>query len=173
MGRMEYLKMSTDQVQADLIKSDLNELKVAAKRLINDATRLGGLGFGTSFLKWVASFAAILAGDARIIDTSSGCGSQFLRAHLEGQLGWCLDMPLDWLLPTARAHQGIWWIQKLLHTIPWNIKHCWHYLAVGLPSMGTGTPLHLGDYNSPMNWTSQLELEQSFSCLMLKSISKI
>ncbi|KAF2295113.1 hypothetical protein GH714_031558 [Hevea brasiliensis] len=47
MGRMEYLKMSTDQVPADLIKSDLNELKVAAKRLINDATRLGGLGFGT------------------------------------------------------------------------------------------------------------------------------
>lgn len=51
--------MSTDQVKADLIRSDLNELKVAAKRLINDAARLGGLGFGTSFLKWVASFAAM------------------------------------------------------------------------------------------------------------------
>ncbi|OAY33877.1 cold-regulated 413 plasma membrane protein 2 [Manihot esculenta] len=59
MGRTEYLKMSTDQVKADLIRSDLNELKVAAKRLINDAALLGGLGFGTSFLKWVASFAAI------------------------------------------------------------------------------------------------------------------
>ncbi|KDP31834.1 hypothetical protein JCGZ_12295 [Jatropha curcas] len=60
MGRMDYLKMSTDDVKADdLIQSDINELKIAAKRLINDATRLGGLGFGTSFLKWVASFAAI------------------------------------------------------------------------------------------------------------------
>jgi len=51
--------MSTDQVKDDLIETDINELKVAAKKLIRDATKLGGLGFGTSFLKWVASFAAI------------------------------------------------------------------------------------------------------------------
>ncbi|KAK4840594.1 hypothetical protein QYF36_013247 [Acer negundo] len=48
-----------DQVTANLIDSDINDLKVAAKNLINHATKLGGLGFGTSFLKWVASFAAI------------------------------------------------------------------------------------------------------------------
>ncbi|CAK7339478.1 unnamed protein product [Dovyalis caffra] len=59
MGRMEFLKMKTDEVSANLIESDVNELKVAAKRLLKDATKLGGLGFGTSFLKWVASFAAI------------------------------------------------------------------------------------------------------------------
>ncbi|XP_021301229.1 cold-regulated 413 plasma membrane protein 2-like [Herrania umbratica] len=59
MGRMDYLAMKTDPVAEDLISSDMNELKLAAKKLINDATKLGGLGFGTSFLKWVASFAAI------------------------------------------------------------------------------------------------------------------
>lgn len=60
MGRMEFLKMKTDdEVSGNLIESDVNELKVAAKKLIKDAAKLGGLGFGTSFLKWVASFAAI------------------------------------------------------------------------------------------------------------------
>ncbi|XP_059458577.1 cold-regulated 413 plasma membrane protein 2-like [Corylus avellana] len=59
MGRMDYLALKTDPATADLIGSDMNELKIAAKRLINHATKLGGLGFGTSFLKWVASFAAI------------------------------------------------------------------------------------------------------------------
>ena len=59
MGRMDYLALKTDPATADLIGSDINELKIAAKRLINHATKLGGLGFGTSFLKWVASFAAM------------------------------------------------------------------------------------------------------------------
>ncbi|XAR57851.1 hypothetical protein NMG60_11026134 [Bertholletia excelsa] len=60
MGRgSDYLAMKTDPVTAELINSDINELKIAAKRLINDATKLGGLGFGTAFLQWVASFAAI------------------------------------------------------------------------------------------------------------------
>ncbi|CAK9181068.1 unnamed protein product [Ilex paraguariensis] len=59
MGRMDYLAMKTDQDTAELINSDINELKIAAKNLINHAAKLGGLGFGTSFLKWVASFAAI------------------------------------------------------------------------------------------------------------------
>ncbi|KAK9108755.1 hypothetical protein Sjap_016815 [Stephania japonica] len=62
MGRAEYIAMATEDEQRwrkELVKSDLKELGVAAKRLANDAVKLGGLGFGTSFLKWVASFAAI------------------------------------------------------------------------------------------------------------------
>ncbi|CAM8909474.1 unnamed protein product [Rhodiola kirilowii] len=58
MVRADYLAMKTDPVP-DSIGDDLNELKNAAKRLVYDAARLGGLGFGTSFLKWVASFSAI------------------------------------------------------------------------------------------------------------------
>lgn len=58
MGR-DYLAMKTDPATADLIDSDINELKIAAQRLINHATKLGGLGFGTAFLQWVASFSAI------------------------------------------------------------------------------------------------------------------
>lgn len=56
---MNYLAMKTDPAMDDLIGSDINDPKIAAKRLINHATKLGGLGFGTSFLKWVASFAAM------------------------------------------------------------------------------------------------------------------
>ncbi|CAL5324739.1 hypothetical protein CsSME_00003848 [Camellia sinensis var. sinensis] len=61
MGRsmMGYLAMKTDLATAELINSDIDELKIAAKRLLNHATNLVGLGFGTSLLKWVASFAAI------------------------------------------------------------------------------------------------------------------
>ncbi|GMP28208.1 hypothetical protein CsSME_00003848 [Camellia sinensis var. sinensis] len=56
---MGYLAMKTDLATAELINSDIDELKIAAKRLLNHATNLVGLGFGTSLLKWVASFAAI------------------------------------------------------------------------------------------------------------------
>ncbi|KAJ9669924.1 hypothetical protein PVL29_026472 [Vitis rotundifolia] len=59
MGRMEYLAMKTDPDPTQLINSDLNDLKIAAKNLVNHASKLGSLGFGTSFLKWVASFSAI------------------------------------------------------------------------------------------------------------------
>ncbi|KAJ1381033.1 Cold-regulated protein, partial [Sesbania bispinosa] len=61
MGRilMQYLAMKTDHpVTASVIHSDLDELKHAAKKLFHDATLLGGKGFGTSFLKGLASFAA-------------------------------------------------------------------------------------------------------------------
>lgn len=61
MGRKYYLAMKTDQFVSsqELINSDFNDLKMAANRLFHDATKLAGLGFGTSFLKWVASFAAM------------------------------------------------------------------------------------------------------------------
>ncbi|XP_068654396.1 cold-regulated 413 plasma membrane protein 2-like [Aristolochia californica] len=59
MGKLGYLAMKTDQSNTQLIQSDLRDLKVAATKLANHAMLLGGLGFGTSFLKWFASFAAI------------------------------------------------------------------------------------------------------------------
>ncbi|KAF8012453.1 hypothetical protein BT93_I0576 [Corymbia citriodora subsp. variegata] len=60
MGRMDYLAMRTDSaVEDDLLSSDIHELRVAAKRLFDHATRLGGVHFGTTFLKWTASCAAI------------------------------------------------------------------------------------------------------------------
>lgn len=59
MGRIDYLAMKTDEDTVALLNSDFNELKIAAKKLINHATKLGGVAFGTSFLEWVASFAAM------------------------------------------------------------------------------------------------------------------
>ncbi|KAF8405142.1 hypothetical protein HHK36_010040 [Tetracentron sinense] len=56
---MEYLAMKTDPAASQLINSDLKELAIAAKKLANHAVKLGGLGLGTSFLAWIASFAAI------------------------------------------------------------------------------------------------------------------
>ncbi|XP_042506765.1 cold-regulated 413 plasma membrane protein 2-like [Macadamia integrifolia] len=59
MGRMGYLLMRTDPATSELIHSDLKDLGNAAKNLATHAVKLGGLGFGTSFLEWLASFAAI------------------------------------------------------------------------------------------------------------------
>ncbi|XP_020591798.1 cold-regulated 413 plasma membrane protein 2 [Phalaenopsis equestris] len=60
MGKLGYLAMKTDQISSDLINSDLRELGMAAKNLADHAFMLGsGLGFGTYFLKFLASFAAI------------------------------------------------------------------------------------------------------------------
>ncbi|XP_055815748.1 cold-regulated 413 plasma membrane protein 2-like [Solanum dulcamara] len=58
--KKSYLAMKTESaVASNLIDSDLKEIGIAAKKLANHAIMLGGLGFGTSFLKWIASFAAI------------------------------------------------------------------------------------------------------------------
>ncbi|KAK9136428.1 hypothetical protein Syun_015758 [Stephania yunnanensis] len=52
MGRGEYIAMATEDEQRwrkDLLKSDLKEFGVAAKRLANDAVKLGGLLSGLPF----------------------------------------------------------------------------------------------------------------------------
>ncbi|XP_054786406.1 cold-regulated 413 plasma membrane protein 1 [Prosopis cineraria] len=62
MGKMKnLLAMSTDsQDEAlQLINSDFQDLSRAARNLAHHAIKLGGLGFGTSFLQWVASISAI------------------------------------------------------------------------------------------------------------------
>ncbi|KAG7027084.1 Cold-regulated plasma membrane protein 2 [Cucurbita argyrosperma subsp. argyrosperma] len=59
MGRMPYLALNSDPLIDEILNSDFNELKIAATRLIHHAAKLGGKGLGTSFFKWLASFAAI------------------------------------------------------------------------------------------------------------------
>ncbi|KAJ0963382.1 hypothetical protein J5N97_028504 [Dioscorea zingiberensis] len=60
MGKFGFLAMKSDKLSNDLIDSDLKELGIAAKKLANHAFVLGsGLGFGTTFFKFLASFAAI------------------------------------------------------------------------------------------------------------------
>jgi len=61
MGRIlqQYVDMKRDTVVASLIDSDLNELKLAAKKFLHDATLLGGRAIGPSFFKWLSSFAAM------------------------------------------------------------------------------------------------------------------
>ncbi|KAG6485980.1 cold-regulated 413 plasma membrane protein 2-like [Zingiber officinale] len=63
MAKSAYLRTKADystSVVEELIQSDLNELGVAARKLANHAIMLAsGLGFGTIFLQYLASFAAI------------------------------------------------------------------------------------------------------------------
>ncbi|KAJ0980334.1 hypothetical protein J5N97_008589 [Dioscorea zingiberensis] len=57
MRKLAHLAVKTD---ADLVVSDLRELGVATKKLVNHAFMLAsGLAFGTTFLKFLASIAAI------------------------------------------------------------------------------------------------------------------
>ncbi|KAJ6692613.1 COLD-REGULATED 413 PLASMA MEMBRANE PROTEIN 1-RELATED [Salix purpurea] len=46
-------------MENSLLASDFQDLTIAAKKLANHAIKLGGLGFGTTFLEWIAAFAAI------------------------------------------------------------------------------------------------------------------
>lgn len=85
-----------------------------------------------------------LAGDARVLNSSSGCGSQLLCAHTEGRFDRHCNLSSHWLLPAPRAHPGIRWLQEFLHKEPWNIQHSWNYPFVSLPCLGSGSPLPLG-----------------------------
>ncbi|KAL2927535.1 hypothetical protein RDABS01_019874 [Bienertia sinuspersici] len=56
----EFLRMKTeDEFPSNQISSDFKEISNAAKKLASDVIKLGGLGFGTTFLQWLASFSAI------------------------------------------------------------------------------------------------------------------
>ncbi|KAJ6716702.1 COLD-REGULATED 413 PLASMA MEMBRANE PROTEIN 1-RELATED [Salix koriyanagi] len=60
MGKNSYLAMRRDwEMESSLLASDFQDLTIAAKKLANHAIKLGGLGFGTTFLEWIAAFAAI------------------------------------------------------------------------------------------------------------------
>ncbi|KAG5238899.1 hypothetical protein OIU76_015350 [Salix suchowensis] len=60
MGKNSYLAMRRDrEMESSLLASDFQDLTIAAKKLANHAIKLGGLGFGTAFLEWIAAFAAI------------------------------------------------------------------------------------------------------------------
>jgi len=51
--------MKTDGATSELIASDFKDIGTAAKKLAAHAIKLGSLGFGTTFLQWIASIAAI------------------------------------------------------------------------------------------------------------------
>ncbi|KAF9618102.1 hypothetical protein IFM89_000061 [Coptis chinensis] len=59
LSNNNYLAMKTDPATEKLLSSDMQDLQNAAKKLFNDAMSHKGLGFGTCFLQWLASFAAI------------------------------------------------------------------------------------------------------------------
>ncbi|KAI4387299.1 hypothetical protein MLD38_005142 [Melastoma candidum] len=61
MGRMEYIAMKTDEASggSDLIDGGMSFLQVAADEIFGELSKHKDLGFGTHFLKWIASFAAI------------------------------------------------------------------------------------------------------------------
>lgn len=58
-GGIDYLAMRSDAESGASLAADVNELKAAAKKVLSHAAKLGGLAFGTSFLGWVSSFAAM------------------------------------------------------------------------------------------------------------------
>ncbi|KAL5562567.1 hypothetical protein UlMin_032314 [Ulmus minor] len=51
--------MRTEYDTTDLISKDVKDLGKALKKLAHHSFKLASLGFGTSFLEWVACFAAI------------------------------------------------------------------------------------------------------------------
>ncbi|CAN6544194.1 unnamed protein product [Malus baccata var. baccata] len=118
-----YLKMMTESDAADLISNDFKVLSAAAKKLAGHAVRLGSLGFGTSFLKWVASFAAMYVICLLVLDwtlwfmLSVDLGSN----KLEIEHSYRAIDPLHFLHPSfniVRHLQGREWLELLAVLIP-------------------------------------------------------
>ena len=51
-----YIRMKTDQ---DLFSSDVKDLANSVKKLATHVIKLGSLGFGSTFLEWLAACAAM------------------------------------------------------------------------------------------------------------------
>ncbi|GER50408.1 cold-regulated 413-plasma membrane 2 [Striga asiatica] len=102
-GKKNYLAMKTDYGAAsELISSDLKEVGYAVKNLANHAVMLGGgLGFGTSFLKWVAAFAAIYL----LILDRTNWKTNILTSLLIPYI--FLSLP-SWLFHLLRGEVGKW-----------------------------------------------------------------
>ncbi|EAY88597.1 hypothetical protein OsI_10073 [Oryza sativa Indica Group] len=113
-GFMSYLAMKTDAAggeaaQAALIDADLQELGVAARKLANHALVLGGgLGFGTTFLKWLAFFAAV----GPRVSFGSKRGSP-ISPFFGGSKAPCVA---DWDTPTRAWRIDSWYLLILDRT---------------------------------------------------------
>jgi hypothetical protein len=53
------MKSDDQGIASTVLSSDFQDLGRAAKNLVSHAVKLGSFGFGTTFLEWIASFAAI------------------------------------------------------------------------------------------------------------------
>ncbi|KAK4401587.1 cold-regulated plasma membrane protein 2 [Sesamum angolense] len=101
-GKRSYLAMKTDNSAAsELISSDLKDVGNAVKKLANHAVKLGGLGFGTSFLKWVAAVAAIYL----LILDRTNWKTNILTSLLIPYI--FLSLP-SWLFSLLRGELGKW-----------------------------------------------------------------
>ncbi|KAL0422697.1 UNVERIFIED_CONTAM: cold-regulated plasma membrane protein 2 [Sesamum latifolium] len=101
-GKRSYLAMKTDYAAAnELISSDLKDVGNAVKKLANHAVKLGGLGFGTSFLKWVAAVAAIYL----LILDRTNWKTNILTSLLIPYI--FLSLP-SWLFSLLRGELGKW-----------------------------------------------------------------
>ncbi|KAL0365460.1 UNVERIFIED_CONTAM: cold-regulated plasma membrane protein 2 [Sesamum angustifolium] len=101
-GKRSYLAMKTDNAAAsELISSDLKDVGNAVKKLANHAVKLGGLGFGTSFLKWVAAVAAIYL----LILDRTNWKTNILTSLLIPYI--FLSLP-SWLFSLLRGELGKW-----------------------------------------------------------------
>ncbi|XP_073126682.1 cold-regulated 413 plasma membrane protein 1-like [Henckelia pumila] len=101
-GKMSYLAMKTDYAAENaLISSDLRDLGNSLQQLANHAFLGGGLGFGTSFLKWVALIAAVYL----LILDRTNWKTNVLTALLIPYIFFTLP---NWLFHILRGEIGKW-----------------------------------------------------------------
>ncbi|KZV52648.1 hypothetical protein F511_07041 [Dorcoceras hygrometricum] len=102
VGKMGYLAMKTDYVaQNALIGSDLRDLGNSLQQLANHALLGGGLGFGTSLLKWIAFLAAVYL----LVLDRTNWKTNMLTALLIPYI--FLTLP-HWLFGVLRGEIGKW-----------------------------------------------------------------
>ena len=84
-----------------------------------------------------------LARDSRVVDSASGGSTRVLCTLIERPLGRRRDMFDHRMLPSARAHSRIRWLQKLSYSKPWHFQHPWHRPPPCLPCLGHACSLLL------------------------------
>ncbi|XP_051134260.1 cold-regulated 413 plasma membrane protein 2-like [Andrographis paniculata] len=101
-GKTNFLAMKTDDsAVGDLLSSDMKDIGNAVKKLADHAIKLGGLGFGTSFLKWVAAVAAIYL----LILDRTNWKTNILTSLLIPYIFFSLP---SWLFGLLRGEVGKW-----------------------------------------------------------------
>ena len=93
-----------------------------------------------------------LAWDARFSDPATGSFSTLPCSPYTWNLDRHCNQPFHWMLPSSRTYSSIGWIQELIHTAPWSIKHFRDHSSFGLPCLGSNRPCHV--IHIPLSSTS-------------------
>ncbi|KAK2996547.1 hypothetical protein RJ639_025719 [Escallonia herrerae] len=121
VGKKNYVgRKSESAVLSELLGSDLKEVAHAAKRFASHAIKLGSLGFGTSFLEWIACFAAIIGSHKLENEHAYGTANPL---HLPESSFLTVQLVQCYASSSHDVFQVGYWIKALVHSSCLQVVH--------------------------------------------------